>query len=55
MVRPLQAHGRRSKVYTPVLIALFRKGFVKGAIRIAFTLEDVRTFFANSAWTDSGR
>ena len=42
MVRPLQAHGRGSKVYGPVLLELFRKRFVKGAERIPFTLDDLR-------------
>ncbi|MGH7270563.1 MAG: hypothetical protein ACREJ3_09045, partial [Polyangiaceae bacterium] len=42
MARPLQAHGLRSKVYAPILLAIFRQRFVEGATRIPFTLEDVR-------------
>lgn len=42
MSRPLQAHGLRSKVYTPVLLAIFRRKFVAGMERIPFTLEEVR-------------
>ena len=42
MARPLQAHGLRSKVYGPVLLAIFRERYVEGAARSVFTLEDVR-------------
>lgn len=42
MNRPIQAHGRRSKVYTPVLRAIFQKRHVPGATRVDFTLDDVR-------------
>ena len=42
MTRPLQAHGLRSKVYSPVLLAIFKRKFVDGAQRIEFTLDEVR-------------
>ena len=43
MVRPKQAHGLRSKVYGPVLLALFRRKYIPGGIDpITFTLDEVR-------------
>ena len=46
MSKPHQAHGRGSKVYTPVLLAIFKRKYVEGAERIAFTLDDVRAELA---------
>jgi hypothetical protein len=40
--RPVQSHGLRSKVYSPVLLAIFRRKFTSGAQRIVFTLEELR-------------
>ena len=42
MPRPLQAHGLRSKVYTPILLAIFRRKYVPGAEVVTFTLEELR-------------
>jgi hypothetical protein len=42
MARALQSHGNRSKVYGPVLLAIFRRKHKAGEIRIEFTLEEVR-------------
>lgn len=43
MVRPKQAHGLRSKVYGPVLLAIFRRKLVPGGVApLVFTLQDVR-------------
>ena len=43
MPRPLQAHGLRSKVYTPILLAIFRRKYVEGAKIVTFSLEEVRS------------
>ena len=43
MNRPIQAHGLRSKVYTPILRAVFRKKYIEGATRVDFTLDDIRS------------
>jgi hypothetical protein len=42
MPRPRQAHGLRSKVYTPTLLAIFRKKFTPGAATVDFTLDELR-------------
>lgn len=42
MARALQAHGNRSKVYTPVLLAIFREKYKPGVEVIEFSLEEVR-------------
>lgn len=42
MARPRQAHGLRSKVYTPVLLELFRSKYRPGDSEVSFTLEEVR-------------
>lgn len=42
MPRPIQAHGLRSKVYTPILLAIFRRKYVPGATVVSFTLEELR-------------
>lgn len=42
VVRPIQAHGLRSKVYGPVLLSIFRRKFKRGMTKIVFTLEEVR-------------
>lgn len=42
MPRPIQAHGLRSKVYTPILLAIFRRKYVPGATVVTFTLEELR-------------
>lgn len=46
MPRPIQAHGLRSKVYTPILLAIFRRKYVQGATTVTFTLEEVRAELA---------
>jgi len=46
MPRPLQAHGLRSKVYTPILLAIFRRKYVPGAKMVTFTLEELRAELA---------
>ena len=41
--RPRQAHGRGSKIYGPVVLAIWRRGYTAGSSApIAFTLDDVR-------------
>lgn len=42
MPRPLQAHGLRSKVYTPILLAIFKRKYVAGSSEVTFTLEELR-------------
>ena len=42
MTRPVQSHGLKSKVYGPVLLAIFRRKFTSGVRRIEFTLEEIR-------------
>jgi hypothetical protein len=43
MVRPKQAHGLRSKVYGPVVLAIFRRKYVVGSTEpLAFTLNEIR-------------
>jgi hypothetical protein len=42
MARPIQAHGKRSKVYGPVLIAIFRRKFKEGMVSVTFTLDEIR-------------
>ena len=42
MPRPRQAHGLRSKVYTPILLSIFRRKYTAGETMIVFTLEEVR-------------
>lgn len=48
MPRPLQAHGLRSKVYTPILLAIFRRKYVPGVQTVTFTLEDLRAELAEA-------
>jgi hypothetical protein len=40
--RALQTHGMSSQVYVPILLKIFRKSYVDGAIAVTFTLDDVR-------------
>jgi hypothetical protein len=42
LARALQSHGLRSKVYGPVLLAIFRRKYRAGDTRVVFTLEEVR-------------
>lgn len=43
MARPRQAHGRGSKIYGPVILEIWRRGYTPGGIDpIAFTLDEVR-------------
>jgi hypothetical protein len=46
--RPLQSHGQRSKVYTPILLAVFRRNYVEGATAVEFTLEELRAELAQA-------
>lgn len=40
--RALQSHGKNSKVYGPILLAIFRARWRQGAATVVFTLDDVR-------------
>lgn len=42
MGRALQSHGNRSKVYGPVLLAIFRRKYQVGMTLIEFTLDELR-------------
>ena len=46
MPRPIQSHGKRSKVYTPILLAIFRRKYKPGMTAVTFTLEEVRSELA---------
>ena len=46
MPRPIQAHGLRSKVYTPILLSIFRRKYVEGSTSVTFTLEELRAELA---------
>lgn len=46
MPRPIQAHGLRSKVYTPILLSIFRRKYVEGATTVTFTIEELRAELA---------
>lgn len=41
MSRSLQSHGKRSKVYVPVLLHVFQKKYVIGAEVIEFSMSDI--------------
>jgi hypothetical protein len=38
----LLSHGKRSSVYVPIILKIFREGYAKGVTSIEFTLDDVR-------------
>jgi hypothetical protein len=40
--RKLQAHGRHSKVYGPILLHIFDERWRQGAATVLFTLDDIR-------------
>jgi hypothetical protein len=41
--RPLQSHGRNSKIYGPILLRIFKARFRAGAPTVIFSLDDIRT------------
>lgn len=41
MPRPLQSHGRRSRVYVPVLLYIFNQKYATGVEAIEFTMADI--------------
>jgi hypothetical protein len=41
MSRSLQSHGKRSRIYVPVLLYIFKQKYVPGSDIVEFTLKDV--------------
>jgi len=41
VARSLQSHGRRSKIYVPVLLHIFHQKYVTGADTVEFTMDDI--------------